>query len=156
ALRRHHAVRGEAGLGRRGHERKGAVGAQGLVADREPAAAPLDHRRRRRRRVDPDGLRARLDAGAPAGSEEQYPPAAWLAARVGLARDVLRRPSVLTHDGVALVALDDRLELGGLVTGLDREQRRIGPQLLVCRRLDVELLDATLLAALADDPQRVP
>src|SRR5262249_13110278 len=27
---------------------------------------------------------------------------------------------------------------------------------LVRRRLDVELLDATLLAALADDPQRVP
>src|SRR5438105_5944199 len=60
----------------------------------------------------------------------------------------------LRDDDVAVAVRDDRLDVGDLVAGLDREVGRLGAQLSVVVDLHLDLLDAVDLAALAEDAHR--
>src|SRR5207247_8606736 len=65
------------------------------------------------------------------------------------------RPAVRPDDPVALVLLDDRLDVRRLVPRLGRGLPVVGPHPLVPAGRELDLLDAALLAALADDPERL-
>jgi len=84
------------------------------------------------------------------GAEYRGPPAG-LRARIGLGGDPPGLTRVLARDVVAFCALDDVFDIGLVVSGLDEEERRVGPDLLVLREGHDETFDARKIAALADD-----
>src|SRR4051794_15619150 len=79
----------------------------------------------------------------------------WSAAGIGALGEPRWIALVLAHDVVALTPFDDVLDVGNLMPGMDREQRRVAPHLFVLDHRQAELLAARRVPAFAHDVDRL-